>query len=666
MLNTLLKYLNLSYNHGIFSKIILLLLLGSSVCSTQAQVNAEQVMTIGRNVLSMEDYLLAIQYFNQAIKGKPYLADPYYYRGIAKLSLDDYEGAINDETLALERNKFKSEAYKVRGFALQNIGKDSLALIDYDKGLEYNPTDRYFLFYKAVAETSLKRFDKADSTFSVLLKGNPRFEDAWCARARLNLLKGDTVASLSDIDKTLSLSKSVTNAYLLRAQINADRKNWTDALSDINDAIRLNPDQTDLYVNRAFLRYNNEDFFGAMADYNYALEIDPLNSAALFNRGLLRFEVKELDNAVGDFSKVLQLEPDNFFSRYNRGLVRLELGDYREAISDFNIIAGKYPSFYPVYYAIAECSRNLGDMQAVGRNVRKAESLVKNYVADPDRHPLDRPKIAAGKYRDANADNVSEDEVMERFNQLVTTSSPSQTQLSFNDKIKGRVQDRSLAISPEPLFVLTFNSPELSLQNRSNYYRELDDINLRRYLSNKIYLISADPSPRDENTIAETFALEHQLNDIISGSNPRPVDFLARGIVRSMLKNYDGAESDLSTAIDMTDSFISAFISRSFIRMMKGDRSAAIADIDAVLEINPDLAYAWFNKGWILYNGNDFTAAIQAYSNAIESDPSLGPAYYNRGLAYLSAGNRPAAFSDLSKAGELGVLPSYSVLKRMK
>mgnify|MGYP006922408422 CR=1 FL=1 len=38
-----------------------------------AQVDAEQVLAIGRNVLSMDDYMLSIQYFNQAIKAKPYL-----------------------------------------------------------------------------------------------------------------------------------------------------------------------------------------------------------------------------------------------------------------------------------------------------------------------------------------------------------------------------------------------------------------------------------------------------------------------------------------------------------------------------------------------------------------------------------------------------------------
>lgn len=43
-----------------------------------AQINTDQVMIIGRNALYFEDYILSIQYFNQVIKAKPYLAEPYF------------------------------------------------------------------------------------------------------------------------------------------------------------------------------------------------------------------------------------------------------------------------------------------------------------------------------------------------------------------------------------------------------------------------------------------------------------------------------------------------------------------------------------------------------------------------------------------------------------
>jgi len=71
-----------------------------------AQWNTERILTIGRNALYFEDYVLSIQYFNQVIKIKPYLAEPYMYRAMAKIQLGDDKGAETDATEAIERNPF--------------------------------------------------------------------------------------------------------------------------------------------------------------------------------------------------------------------------------------------------------------------------------------------------------------------------------------------------------------------------------------------------------------------------------------------------------------------------------------------------------------------------------------------------------------------------------
>ena len=71
-----------------------------------SQINTDRVMAIGRNALYFEDYVLSIQYFNQVIGARPYLYEPYFYRGLAKFYLEDYTGAEQDCTEALERNPF--------------------------------------------------------------------------------------------------------------------------------------------------------------------------------------------------------------------------------------------------------------------------------------------------------------------------------------------------------------------------------------------------------------------------------------------------------------------------------------------------------------------------------------------------------------------------------
>ena len=76
-----------------------------------AQINVEQVVKIGRNALYFEDYILSIQYFNQAINARPNLAEPYFYRAVAKLSLEDYKGAEADASMCIESNPFITDAY---------------------------------------------------------------------------------------------------------------------------------------------------------------------------------------------------------------------------------------------------------------------------------------------------------------------------------------------------------------------------------------------------------------------------------------------------------------------------------------------------------------------------------------------------------------------------
>lgn len=659
-----------------------------------AQINAEQVMTIGRNVLSMDDYMLAIQYFNQAIKAKPYLADPYFFRALAKLNLDDYAGTEADCTMAIEINKFKTEAYKLRGFARQMLGKDSLAIEDYNYGLSYNPIDKNFLFYKAIAQIELKDYEGADSTFNTLLRQYPRYNDGFTARAQLELERNDTIKALEDLETALSISKAQIQPYLMKAQIYWNRKEWQNAGSAMDAAIRLRPELPDLYVNRAFIRYNSDDFFGAMSDYNYALELDPANTPAFFNRGLLRYEVKDLENAEQDMTQVIRLNPENVHAYFNRGLIRLEEEKYKEALSDFKLIESKYPRFYPIYYAMAEAERNLGNNKQAASLIHKGESLVQNYVHDPEKNPLDRPAIAATKThtvtQSGEDEEESETEVMERFNHLVTITQTSDQNLSYNEKIKGRVQDRDVNVEIEPSYALSLMAPPESLKSLSNYFRELDDLNQMRILNHNLYLNSGLESAQYSSMMAELF----DLSDLLSKKDPaslRPADYLLLGVVYTMLKNYDSALKSLDNAININPQFTVAFMARGYARYANAltdlkmskeskdneeiflDRAAytsllqeSLADFDKVLQLNPRVVFAWFNKGNIFYEAGDFTSAMQAYSEAIKIDPDFGEAYFNRGLAYLNAGNKSQAFSDLSKAGELGVIPSYNILKRMK
>ena len=150
--------------------------------------------------------------------------------------------------------------------------------------------------------------------------------------------------------------------------------------------------------------------------------------------------------------------------------------------------------------------------------------------------------------------------------------------------------------------------------------------------------------------------------------------------------------ADLNRAIELMPDFTLAYFLRAITRLknfeieqLQGDENGnttamtaqlnmqkakivytdIIADIDRVITLSPQMAVAHYNKGCILIAMQDYTSAISAFTNAINLKPDMGEAYYNRGFVYLKLGNKDAGIADLSKAGELGIIPSYNLLKRM-
>lgn len=668
-----------------------------------AQINAEQVMLIGRNSLYFEDYMLSIQYFNQVIQAKPYLAKPYFFRAIAKLNLEDYLGAEEDASKAIELNPFITDAYEVRGVARQNLGKDDEAIKDYKHALSLLPHNRQITFNLALAEQTAGRLDDASATFESLIKTYPGYDNAYVGRARLLLEKGDTVGASADIDKALELNSKSVNAYLMRADIAIKRHaDFAKALSDMDEAIKLQPKYAGFYINRAFLRYNLDDYFGAMADYDYAIELDPLSTVARFNRGLLLAEVNANDRALEDFSKVLEIDPEDFRARYNRAVIYSNKLDYERAVEDIGYVIEAFPDFPGALFMRSEFYRQMGNHGRAMADYDNAMALTKSNKKNPN---LESSAAASEsgttegeKPQENTSDSETPDEVSRRFASLLTIENNAEIKEEFNNKdIRGRVQDRNFAIVIEPMMELSYHASPTELRQNTFYIKEVDEINDTRALRQLIVVTNHPPVLSNSEDIDEHFASIEYYNSYIATHAQRAVDFLGRALDFITIHNYPAAIKDIDKAIELTPDFAVGYFLRAQARHReldsrqdvvdidgsaspkKNDGSESLialqlrrqayndilADLDKAIALSPRMALAYYNKGNVYVETQNFPAAIEAYGEAIGLKPDLGEAYFNRGFSYLKLGNKNAAISDLSKAGELGVLPAYSLLKRI-
>lgn len=659
----------------------------------KSQINTEQVLRVGQNALYFEDYMLSIQYFNQVIQAKPYLAQPYFFRAIAKLNLEDYAGAKEDATLAIERNPFITDAYEVRGVALQNMGKLEEAVADYDKALSLLPENKGILFNKALAEEELKNYDTAQECYSQLLKAHPRFDSGYIGRARLYLAQGDTISALADLDKAIELNKNAINAYVIRADISIKReKDYERALEDMNEAIKLQPHYAGFFINRAFLRYNLDDYFGAMADYDYAISLDPTNVVAYFNRGLLLAEVHGNDRAIQDFTKVLQLNTDDYRALLNRSRLYEETGNYNLAIEDLNKVIARFPDFYGLYFSRMGIYEKMGDRKNAEKDYNKAMALSKQIdeIAKKGREKAHNDSIETERQEREN--DIPEELVTKRFSTLLTIENEHNVDEVYNNKsIRGKVQDRNVNIKLCPIFMLSYYATTNQLKETPYYIKEVDDVNSTRLLRQVLQVTDEDSPITDEEIIQQHFASIEYYNSYIATHTPRAIDYFARAMDFMTIRNYKNAIEDFTRAIELTPDFVPAYFMRAIAKnklsilerdqapteanspeeftpanaKLQAELREIISDYDKVIELSPQMAFAYYNKGVVLAEAGDNTSALSLFSTAISLKPDFGEAYYNRGFIYMQLGQRQKGSDDLSKAGELGVIPSYNLMKRM-
>ncbi|MDR0795145.1 MAG: tetratricopeptide repeat protein [Tannerella sp.] len=688
-----------------------------SILSLQAQVNTDRVMMVGRNALYFEDYILSIQYFNSVIRHKPWLHEPYFYRAVAKLSLDDYKGAESDCNMCLGINPFYWRAYYARGIARQSMEMFELAIQDYTRGLELQPNDRSMMSNKTIAYIQQKDYDNAEKYLEELIKAYPKYSFSYLTRGTMYLEKGDTALALNDYTKSIEIDPYYAPCYGNRAIIFFQTNRFQEALADLNEAIHLNTGESGYYINRGLVRYHLNDLRGAMADYDQVISMDSRNLIARFNRGLLRFQVGDNNRAIEDFDVVVEIEPDNYMAYYNRALLNHETGNYAGAVRDFDKVLNQYPDFLPGYVSRSEAKRAMNDIAGADLDYWKAVNL------DEQNRRGQRPtRVASTNAADPNPDEQTEedrtreqsDHNIEKFNRLVVYDKEEEQRNRYQSDVRGRVQDRNVQIDIEPYFVLSYYEKDQQLNSRVNYNQTLEAFNARMILSWKLLIINRNhEAALTEEQIATHFTSINEYSSKIENNSLNADYYFGRGMDYMLVQDFSEAIINFNRVIDINPNYTLSYFNRAIVRYKQleynqylsssnpnelntmnlqlrrdnilqssnsiqgdftnhetrenktNDYELILRDYDMVIQQNPDFIYAYYNRGNIRCIQRDYRAAIVDYSEAILRDPEFAEAYFNRGLSRLSLGDAERGIADLSKAGELGLLNAYNIIKRM-
>lgn len=680
---------------------IIILWLCSLLTCAMAQINTDRVLSIGRNALYFEDYVLSIQYFNEVIGVKPYLPEPYLYRSIAKIYLDDYMGAEQDATACIDRNPFIVTAYQVRGIARQNMQDYDAAISDFNTGLQSQPENKTFLRSVGVCYALKKEYEKADSCFEKFARMFPNEPSAYMTRAQLKIELNDSIEALKLLDRSIELDKSSAYAFALRSMLLAQQDRFDEALEDMNRAVRLDPEQPSFYINRALIKYNQDDLNAAVHDYDMALELDPESTVGHYNRGLLRAQVGDRNRAIDDFTAVIAHEPDNTFAIYNRAILRDEVGDLQGAIEDYSLVYEQHPNYFPVLYARSEAYRKLGKTRQSDEDYRLAFAVQNRVKQEHDKRVAEgRNDIAENEEDDVPEDNeLTDDEKtrseseknIRKFNRLMTSSVGDETQ-RYSSELRGRVQDKQGSVEMQPLFVLSYYEETDETRQLIFFEKNLSDFNRAGLLSRRLKCVNREPMLTQAQAQAHFQSIDDYSRFIgVNGGNI--ISFFGRSLDFMLVQDYQNAIADLNEVLMRKDNFILAYFNRAVLRFrqLEVDEKAGLANVHnsvgdeelkntALMAVGSQHAAQVQPSGLTIRINNSALSAqdkarieaehmaqvrkvecelaMRDLDKVIELAPQFVYAYYNRAFISAKLNNMDAAAADLDEA--IRIYPNFA------
>ena len=636
-----------------------------------AQLNTDRITTIGRNALYFDDYVLSIQYFNQVIKLKPYLSEPYLLRAIAKIQLGDYTGAELDCNAAIERNPFQPGAYYTRGYIYLQTNQLEKAKKDFSEALIFAPENKTYIAMRADVLAGLEEYELALDDINRLLHREPKSAALHFEKGSICLRSGDTICAQNAFSKATEYDSQNPANWSALGLVQLMQDNQDDALISLSKSIDYGSKWAGDYINRGIIYYRLHNYRSALADYDKAVTLSPHDAQCYYNRGVLRQELGDYNRALEDFTNAINIAPNQIEIYYQRGMVQLQLRQWADALNDFTTIMQRYPYFLPAYYLAAQAETSLGhnktafDLRQQAYNLEQKKDSIQSL----------QTTMQLAEAQPQQRDRRKEFSALAAQNQ-----ESSEEENKYNSDTRGTVQKRYTDVVNEPNIFLSYyaTSSQANALRQTNYsHASVDAYNHSVQLPAPLRFTTKEVN-LTADMVNQHFAQINHLSNLLDQHEEVGL-LVARAFEFALVQDYSSAIDDITQAILQDGQLYFAYFCRAnwryklleYKRAMGeaiegADFELMLRDYDYVINHLPDFSFAYYNKANMLCIQQDFKAAISYYTQAILVDGDFAEAYFNRGLTYIYINEIEKGIADLSKAGELGIYQSYNLISRFQ
>ena len=635
-----------------------------------AQYNREYFFWVGRSCMMNNDYQEAIRTLNTLLRFDEDAFEGYFLRGIAKYNLDDLLGAEADFSTAIRLNPVYTQAYTYRAITRSRLGNYDDALQDFREAIDLRPDLPGPYYSRGVTRLLNQQFKEAIDDFDKFIRQENKVADAFICRGLSYLHLKDTVRAYDNFNTAIRTNRENPGGYNRRGGLYMEQKRFAEAEADFNKAIECDSDYLLSYFNRALVYSDTNRPMLALADFDKVIQLDSTNSLTYFNRAMLRTQIGDYNRALDDYDKVALYSPNNVLVYYNRAGVYAQLGELEKAIDDYSSAIKLYPDFANAYIYRGRLRELLRDPQGAKKDRDTAQKKIAEY----------RSRLSDSTYS-IYADTT------QRFDRL----------LSFDSKFSGGSFDRITGHNGGheemrllPLFKFTLMRPDTVPTVERYHVQRVEDF--RKRVDNEYLTLSW----RESNIPADTLVmLDKQYVEELKSDRASWTVLFERGVTQSLIKQYTNAVNTFSAAIEQNPSNPFLYLNRSTTRAEMIDfissidnsyqritidsdpanrlnnnskrtysYDEAVADLNKAIKLFPDLAYSYYNRANLKALSGSLPEAFEDYSKAIEQNPNFAEAYYNRGIIQIFMKDTRKGCLDISKAGELGIVEAYEVLKR--
>jgi len=483
--------------------------------------------------------------------------------------------------------------------------------------------------------------------------------------ARNALYFDDYVLSIQYFNMIISTKPHLYEPWFLRGEAKFFLDDFNGCERDCSEAIDRNPFYPNSYELRGLARINLNKYEDAAEDYFKAIEFRPDNRALWHNYVLCLVESKELEKADsicdilikrwsgqadcyqikaqvtlqrGDtikaeeyVDKAIQINKYDFNSLFLKGGIQLYHEDYAAAESTYDRAALVNPKNASVLVnrALARYHQN---------NYRGAMNDY-NYALEID------PRNFSGHYnRGLLLASVGDDnKAIEDFNFIIRID-PNDMMAIFNrgelylntGQYKEAVKDYTTVINEYPEFLYGYQQRAKAKRamgdtkgaNKDELYLIQEQMGHKYgYVAHKKKAKPTKTRKKSENNIDDYDKLVEDEDEVAKYENP----------YRGKVQNRNAEATLLSTLNESSELF----------SQLHGSEAATL-----------------FKDAYKEAQDGNVSEAIEKLTKAVEINDTFAEAYYNRGLLRLLIDDNASAIQDLSKAGELGIVAAYNIIKK--